>query len=268
MNRLFESVDSLFSSDKSVLNEGLNSSSMYKLQAYLNKEDMEEASKKYGFSYKVIEEDPNDENCAAFEFTASGDIMEDFGYDVMWWSEEEIEDNCNEVSGSELFVPGTWDDNIGSSFLTDFNSNIRPESLEKVLGPSLGATSDGKSDYNWVVKFNGDVFSVYDYKGDRWHIGGSGDSNVDAFIKALSDGLASLSEGLTEGSDKDVAIMGEIEDFLVSNDIRDSEQRRGFEELKKYNLDDFIRETKQMLSWKAPDLLGQFDSLISYLKSN
>lgn len=195
MNRLFESVDSLFSSDKSVLNEGLNPNSMYKLQAYLNKEDMEEASKKYGFSYTVIEEDPNDKDSAAFKFTANGNVMEDFCYDVMWWSEEEIEENCTEVSSdSEEFVPGTWEDITGTGFLTDFDSSIEPESLEKVLGPSLGATRDGKSEYNWVVKFNGDVFSIYDYKGERWHIGGNSDSNLNAFIKALSDKLASLSK--------------------------------------------------------------------------
>ena len=175
--------------------------------------------------------------------------------------------NSNVILEAE-FTPATWDDAIGTSYLTVINPDINPNDLEKVLGPSLGPSSDGKSDYNWIVKYNDEVFAVYDYKGDRWHIGGETDSNVNGFIEALENSLASLSEGLTEGSDKDVAIMGEIEDFLVSNDIRDSEQRRGFEELKKYNLDDFIRETKQMLSWKAPDLLGQFDSLISYLKSN
>lgn len=119
------------------------------------------------------------------------------------------------------FIPVTWDDAIGTSYLTVINPDINPNDLEKVLGPSLGPSSDGKSDYNWIVKYNDEVFAVYDYKGDRWHIGGETDSNVNGFIEALTNGLSSLSEDEESKSERGHK---EFYDYIV-NTIKNGDSK-------------------------------------------
>lgn len=60
--------------------------------------------------------------------------------------------------------------------------------------------------------------------------------------------------------------MSEVEDWLVINDIKD--RRTSLDILANDNLTSYISEVKWVLSWKAPDLIQDFNEMINDFKSN
>lgn len=65
---------------------------------------------------------------------------------------------------------------------------------------------------------------------------------------------------------KELVFMSEVEDWLVINDIKD--RRTSLDTLANDNLTSYISEVKWVLSWKAPDLIQDFNEMINDFKSN
>lgn len=65
---------------------------------------------------------------------------------------------------------------------------------------------------------------------------------------------------------KELVFMSEVEDWLVINDIKD--RRTSLDILANDNLTSYISEVKWVLSWKAPDLIQDFNEMINDFKSN
>ena len=64
------------------------------------------------------------------------------------------------------------DKRLGTGFLLKIKP-ITLASMKSKLGiPSIEGSIDGKVKYEWVVKIGNQYLTVYDYKGDKWHIGG------------------------------------------------------------------------------------------------
>lgn len=180
MNELFESVDNLFDSDSFNLKE--NDSKVVK----------EEDDQEY-FSRQLASllEEVSDLSKEAFH---SGKSKLYRSLERIYMELEAIPDDyllesktaTSLKEESEVkFTPGDWSDVNMTGYLTKFDGDIKPSELTKVLGKSLGPSLDDKSKYNWVVKFQGNYYSVYDYKGDRWHVGGFRDTDPDGFVRAL-----------------------------------------------------------------------------------
>lgn len=63
--------------------------------------------------------------------------------------------------------------------------NISLEAIENVFGKPT-SYDDGKTTHEWWLRFaDGTIATVYDYKGDRWHIGGFSYKAVERVYEAL-----------------------------------------------------------------------------------
>lgn len=75
-----------------------------------------------------------------------------------------------------------------SGALGEIDSTVTVEELTELFGQPNRDNVDGKTEYEWLIEFeDGQVASIYDYKGDKWHIGGF-NPNVVTRIKKLIGG--------------------------------------------------------------------------------
>ena len=62
---------------------------------------------------------------------------------------------------------------VGTSYQGHIDSNVVSlEKLVHVFGPPVKYAHDGKVTYTWALRVGDTIITIYDYKGDRWHIGG------------------------------------------------------------------------------------------------
>jgi len=61
---------------------------------------------------------------------------------------------------------------IGTSRIGVFSKNVTIKKIRSVFGKDIGCSSDGKTTHEWISKIDGEIVTIYDYKGDRWHVGG------------------------------------------------------------------------------------------------
>ena len=65
---------------------------------------------------------------------------------------------------------------IQCSSLKGYLRRLNDEALERLFGePIIG---DDKTTREWFLKINGILITIYDYRGDEWHIGGHGHPEI------------------------------------------------------------------------------------------
>lgn len=79
----------------------------------------------------------------------------------------------------------------GGHYIGQITGHPTVADISKVLGFKPNCGGDGeKVEYEWKFRVGktGPVISIYDYRGDRWHIGGNSADHVDALIPFFADG--------------------------------------------------------------------------------
>ena len=78
------------------------------------------------------------------------------------------------ITTKTTIQPGTERDAVGTGFSRIYLSkNLSPYTIAHILQIQPYKYSDCKSEYTWILKIGNQVITIYDYKGHRWHVGGS-----------------------------------------------------------------------------------------------